>query len=189
MNINKILEQKNITKYKLSKLSGVPQTTVIDICAGKTKIEKCAADTLYKIAKVLDVTIETLIKDAVEYRPNFETFKSNIRHIIHDKGALDFIIDTLESREIRNLYEKSWFPESLYLLAMVDYLCAENNLPICTDYFDIRKFKLQEPVYPESILAMTLVSRDEKIKIDSYNHSIAEFKRFNIIESDVHNVL
>ena len=32
------------------------------------------------------------------------------------------MIDTLESDEIRRLYNKQWYPEALYLLAMVDYL-------------------------------------------------------------------
>ena len=78
MNINELLEQKNMTKYRLAKTSGVPQTTIIDICSGKAKIEKCSADTLYKIAKTLDVSMETLIESRMEYRAEFEIFKSNI---------------------------------------------------------------------------------------------------------------
>ena len=53
MSINEILEQKNITKYRLWKESGVPQVTISDICTGKTRIEKCSAETIYRIAKVL----------------------------------------------------------------------------------------------------------------------------------------
>ena len=58
MSINEILEQKNITKYRLWKESGVPQATISDICTGKTRIEKCSAETIYRIAKVLDVSME-----------------------------------------------------------------------------------------------------------------------------------
>ena len=43
MTLNSLLTQKKMTKYQLSKKSGVPQTTVIDICSGKTRLEKCAA--------------------------------------------------------------------------------------------------------------------------------------------------
>ena len=63
LNINKIIEQKQITKYRLAKESGVPHATLNDICSGKTNIGKCSAETLYKIAKVLDVSMESLLTD------------------------------------------------------------------------------------------------------------------------------
>ena len=188
MMINKLLEQKNITKYRLSKVSGVPQTTVIDICSGKAKIEKCAAETLYRLAKALDVPMETLIEDAMEYRADFESFKSNVCHLVRDMGDMDFIIDTLETDKIRKLYRKQWYPESLYLLAMVDYLCRENGLPLCNEYSDIRRTRLAEPVFPASIIAMSFVSENDKPKMDSVNAAIPEFMRFNIVESEVRNV-
>lgn len=63
MNINDILKETGITKYRLSKLSGVPHATLNDLCSGKSRIEKCSAETLYKIAKALDVSMEVLIED------------------------------------------------------------------------------------------------------------------------------
>ena len=189
MNINALLQQRNMTKYRLSKLSGVPQMTVIDICNGKTHIEKCSGETLFKLAKTLAVSMETLVSDAMEYRPNFETFKSNICHMVRDKGDLDFIIDTLESNEIRTLFEKQRHPESLYLLAMVDYLSRENNLPLCEDYADLRSAKLREVTYPLSIVAICAASRNDDAKRRSYADAIPEFKRFNIVENEVRNVV
>ena len=47
MLINEQLEKLNITKYRLSKDSGVPQATINDICSGKAELEKCAAGTLF----------------------------------------------------------------------------------------------------------------------------------------------
>lgn len=43
MGINELLVQQNMSKYRLAKLSGLPQTTVIDICNGKTNLLKCTA--------------------------------------------------------------------------------------------------------------------------------------------------
>ena len=40
MTLQNLLDLENITKYQLSKVSGIPKTTVIDICSGKTTIEK-----------------------------------------------------------------------------------------------------------------------------------------------------
>jgi len=188
MSITELLEQKSLTKYRLSKISGVPQTTVTDICAGKARIEKCSADTLYKLAKALDVPMETLIEDAMEYRSDFETFKSNICHMVKDMGDMDFIIETLELDRIRKLYQKRWYPESLYLLAMTDYLCRENNLPLCEEYSDIRGARLNEPVFPSSVIAMSIASKSDKPKRDSMIDAIPEFMRFNIVESEVRNV-
>lgn len=188
MNINDLLEQKNITKYKLSKISGVSFTTISEITTGKTKIKNCTGDTLYKLANALDVTIEDLLADSMEYRQNFETFKSNVCHMVKDMGDIDFIIDTLESDKIRKLYQKRWYPESLYLLAMVDYLSRENDLPVCNEYNDIRSARLCEPIYPSSVIAMSAFSHSEQLKQNSYAQAIPEFIRFNIVESEVRNV-
>lgn len=188
MNINDLLEQKRLTKYRLSKLSGVPFATISDICTGKTRIEKCSADTLYKLSKPLGVSMEALIEDAAQYRSSFEAFKSNVCHKLQDMGDMDFIIDTLESDSIRKLYQKHWYPESLYLLAMVDYISRENDLPVCTEYNDIRCARLQEPIFPASIIARCEVSNSEQAKIESLNTAIPEFKRFNIVENEVRNV-
>lgn len=55
-------------------------------------------------------------------------------------------------KEIRMYWDRKWYPESFYLLAMADYLCRENVLPVCQDYDDIRKYKLAEPIYPRDIM-------------------------------------
>jgi DNA-binding Xre family transcriptional regulator len=186
--INDLLEQKNITKYKLSKISGVPFTTVSEIATGKTKIKNCTGDTLYRLAKALDVTIEDMLEESMEYRSSFETFKSNVCHQVKNLGDVDFIIDALESNKIRELYQKKWYPESLYLLAMVDYLSRENGLPVCADYDDIRAARLQKPIYPASVIAMSVFSHSEQPKRESLADAIPEFLRFNIVEGEVRNV-
>lgn len=53
MSINEILTENGMTKYRLAKLSDVPHARLNDICSGKTRIEKCSGETLYKLAKVL----------------------------------------------------------------------------------------------------------------------------------------
>ena len=188
MDINSLLQQKNITKYKLSKTSGVAFTTVSEITTGKAKIKNCTGDTLYRLAKALDVTIEDLLADSMEYRQSFDTYKSNICHMVKDMGDINFIIDALESDKIRKLFQKKWYPESLYLLAMVDYLSRENDLPICDEYNDIRAARLREPIYPSGVIAMSAFSRSDQPKKDSYAQAIPEFVRFNIVESEVRNV-
>ena len=65
MSITDIINQKGITKYNLAKSSGVPHATLNDICSGKTRIEKCSAETIYKLSKTLGVSMETLVADSI----------------------------------------------------------------------------------------------------------------------------
>jgi len=188
MCINTLLKERNMTKYRLSKVSGVPHTTVIDICNGKTNISKCTAETVYKIAKALDVSFDTLVASSVEKRPYFENFKSHICHKVKRLGDFAFIEETLLSDEIRKFYDMQWYPESLYLLAMVDYLCRVNNLPVAKEYSDIRRAQLEETLYPAGIHALSTFSRNEYYKELSVSESIPEFIRHNIVESEVRDV-
>ena len=86
-------------------------------------------------------------------------------------------------------FERKWYPESLYLLAMLDYISRENDVPLCDEYDDLRRCKLEKTIYPSSVLAMSAASK----KDDELRHAevmaIPEFKRFNIIESEVRNVI
>jgi hypothetical protein len=70
----------------------------------------------------------------------------------------------------------------------VDYLSRENDLPLCKEYSDIRKARLAAPIYPASIIAMSVESGSESPKKEGYDMAIPEFKRFNIVESEVRNV-
>lgn len=188
MSINDLLKEKKITKYRLSKLSGVSQTTINDICSCKVNMKNCTGETLYKLARAFNVTIESLLLESMEKRPSFEIFKSNVCHLLKSMGDLDFIVYVLESDSIRKYYDKKWFPESLYMLAMVDYLCRENDLPICNDYNYLRSARLQKPIYPSGIIVMSSLSNSEQPKIDSLENAIPEFRRFNIVENEVRNV-
>ncbi|MBP5363307.1 MAG: helix-turn-helix transcriptional regulator [Ruminococcus sp.] len=190
MLINEQLEKIQMTKYRLSKDSGVPQATINDICSGKADLEKCSAGTLYKIAKVLGISIESILDSAKEdIRSSFEIFKSNTCHHVKDMGDLDFIVVVLESDEVRKLYNKHWYPEALYLLAMLDYLSRINEIPLCAKYNDLRTRKLEKPIYPIGVLLNSEVLKsDEPLRI-AEQEAIPEFRRFNIIESEVRNVV
>lgn len=193
MNINELLTEKNMTRYRLSKESGVPQATIADICSGKARIEKCAADTLYKIARVLNVSMESLIEQEMQVyatprRTSFEVFKSNVCHLVKDKGDIDFIIEILSADEIDKLYKRKWFAECFYLLAMVDYLSRENGIPLCTRYDNIRRQKMQEVIYPVGVILMDEAMDTDSNRKESIRNSIPEFIKYNIVESEVRNV-
>ena len=71
MKIQTLLNEKGMTMYRLSKISGVPKTTVIDICSGKSSIEACSAKTVFQLAKALGCTMENLMTaDDGKYDPD-----------------------------------------------------------------------------------------------------------------------
>lgn len=124
----------------------------------------------------------------MEERSSFEIFKSNICHLVKCKGEITFIKDVLCSGEIQQLYNKEWYAESLYLLAMIDYLSRKNDIPLYNGFDKLRNCKLEQIIFPSSIMTLYLVTKDERILKESYDNSIPEFKRFNIVESEVENI-
>lgn len=122
-------------------------------------------------------------------RSSFENFKSTVCHRLKEAGDIDFLLWTLESGSIRACYEKKWYPECFYLLAMLDYISRENGIPLCADYDDLRLCKLEKPVYPAGILALCAAAKDNAPLKQAEQEAIPEFRRFNIIESDVRNVV
>ena len=170
--INTLLHNNSMTKYRLSKLSGIPYTTINDICSGKADIKKCSVDNVYRIAKALGVTVEELLKPYYIDRPDFELFKSNTCHRLKEIGDIDFVIDTLESKIIISYMDRKWYPEAM-----------------CDEYDDMRTKKLAAIVYPRSVLALCAASKDDSAKEKAIRSSIPEFLRHNIVESEVRNVI
>lgn len=194
MELMNLLKEKQLSVYQCAKESHVPYTTLSDIVKGKTRIEKCTAETIYKLASTLHLSMEELLTECFkedENAPNlrdFEIYKSNICHLVKDKGDIDFIIDTLKENQIRTYWERQWYRESFYLLAMVDYLSRENGLPLCNDYEDIRNCTLPEPLYPWDIVLAAKLDGSLDMKKQCLKEAIPEFLRFNIIESEIRNV-
>ena len=132
--------------------------------------------------------MESLIAPCFDKRPDFELFKSNVCHRLKELGDIKFIIEQLEKDDIRKYYNEKRYAQSLYLLAMTDYISRVNGVALCTSYDDIRNLKLKETVYPASILAAAKVANNNDVKQRAYNEAIPEFIRFNIVENEVRNV-
>lgn len=67
MTIQQLMQDMQISRYRLSKISGIPWATLADIYSGKTDLNRCSARTLSKLSQALDVTIEELL--AMETEP------------------------------------------------------------------------------------------------------------------------
>jgi len=129
-------------------------------------------------------------KEFIDYMDSedFENFKSNICHTLKNMGDLPFLVIILKKDIIRYCYEKNILLECYYLLGMVDYLCRVNDLPLDSLYNDIRKYKLEELVFPEGVDFLCYLYKNNTPREEFIEKAIPEFLWYNIVESDVRNV-
>lgn len=88
MMIDSLIKKRDMTKYRLAVESGVPHATLNDICSGKTKLEKCSAETVYKLAKALDVTMELLTESGIREAERERSYEHGLpEYLQHDLDA------------------------------------------------------------------------------------------------------
>ena len=88
MIIEDLLEKRNITKYRLAVQAGIPHATLTDICSGKTRLEKCSAETEYKLAKALGVSMELLTEGGILQTERERAFEYGLPdYLQHDLDA------------------------------------------------------------------------------------------------------
>lgn len=77
-----------MTKYRLASVAGIPYSTLNDICSGRTKLEKCSADTVYKLAKALDVSMEMLTQSGIRESERERSYEYGLpAYLQHDLDA------------------------------------------------------------------------------------------------------
>lgn len=130
-----------------------------------------------------------MINALIPRRTSFENFKSTVCHRVKEMGDIDFMMDALENEDVRVYFEWKWYPECFYVLGMLDYLSGLNDIPLCSDYDDLRMMKLEKPVFPLSVLAKSAVEENDDAKEKALENAIPEFLRFNIVENEVRNVV
>lgn len=88
MIIEDLLAKRNMTKYRLAVTAGVPHATLNDICSGKTKLEKCSAETVYKIANALGVSMEMLTEGGLRETKRERSYEYGLPdYLQHDLDA------------------------------------------------------------------------------------------------------
>lgn len=88
MIVESLLKQHGMTKYRLAQEAGIPHATLSDICSGKTRLEKCSAETVYKLAKVLGVSMELLVEDGMRQTAREKAYEYGLPdYLQHDLDA------------------------------------------------------------------------------------------------------
>ena len=78
---------------------------------------------------------------------------------------------------------------SLYLQTIPDHLSKLHGIPLCSNYNDLRKAKLAQPIYPSEVLHLCELQHSDSPKEDALSKAIPEFLRFNIVECDIRNAI
>ncbi len=85
MILDDLLARRRMTKYRLAVDAGVPHTTLNDIFSGKTKLEKCSAETVYKLAKALNVSMELLTESGIRQTEQEAAYEHGLpEYLQHD---------------------------------------------------------------------------------------------------------
>lgn len=88
MIIEDLLAKRDMTKYRLAVQAGIPHATLNDICSGKTKLEKCSAETVYKLAKALGVSMELLTEGGIHQAERERAYEYGLPdYLQHDLDA------------------------------------------------------------------------------------------------------
>ena len=134
MDLQTLLEQRNISKYQLSKISGVPKTTIMDICAGRSSIERCSARTVRQIAKALHCTMEELMELST---PSYDEAGLPTDRSYLECGLPEFLQESIQA--MVNAWEKLDCGEE-YTLWDCDY---------CNLQSDINSAEVNQIISPE----------------------------------------
>ncbi len=185
MYIKQYLENNRISIYKVANSALVAYPTVFNIVNGKVDILNCALGVVKKIADALDLTVDELLT-LCDKNYSFDLFRSEQCHLVKRMDEIDYVINLLEKKKIDYYWKLNMKVEAFYLLAMLDYLSKRNGLPKCNEYDEIRRYKLEKPIFPvDTELSEKLLGKDAHK--EAMDHAIPEFLDYNIVECEVIN--
>lgn len=187
MSLQKLLDDRNMSVYRLSQLTDIPYSTLNDLKNNKKQIEDCSVRIVIRLSEIFHMTTDEIIFHLETQRPSFDNFRSEICHKVRSYGDLSFIKWAEEKNTIQLYYDKGWKEEAFYLLAMVDYLRRIHDLPENETYSAMRKETLPATVYPSSLRVLAIARQNPSLLDEAKQNALPEFIRFNIVENDIRN--
>ena len=88
MILDDLMRKSGLSRYRLAVIAGIPHATLNDICSGKTKLERCSAETVYKLAKTLGVSMEQLTESGIRETQREHSYEYSLPdYLQHDLDA------------------------------------------------------------------------------------------------------
>ena len=193
MNICDITNCIGISFEDLVERTGIPASTLSDIMSGRSDLSRCQAKTLQKLANGLELSMEELLDleavtqdlPAPAIRPvhkliaphAFVFFRNSMLYYLDRLGEEGFIRFIMEKKLIDYMYSQDSYPEALYLIGLIDYLCDKNELPRITCYNLYRGETMEEPVFAQNGRVNPIVD------YACFKDVIPQILKFNFIET------
>lgn len=187
--LKELIQEKNMSIYKVCKVSNIPYSTLLDLVNSKTSMLNCSVKTVLGIANALNVTVDEIIRNCVEHRLSFQEFRNEMCHMLKEKGDLEFIEYIYNSSLVENYYNKHYYEEMLYTLAMLDFVSKENNIPIAREYNKYRVKKLNKKIYPRDYCIIKKLNENDDLTKKVEKNWIKEFKKYNIMECNIRDAV
>ena len=209
MYILNLMEQKNMTRAELSRISMVPESTLRDILNGTSQVEHCEAITLALIADVLDTTVEEILNHAV-LEENGSDFESDYEEENEDEtepivlpnssvywfylflyALKEDFLGKNQERTFCNAVKKGkcvetfWntkaYSSALLLVGIADYFCRKNKWPLIPEYEKYRHMRLKRPIYPYDMFDPDMTYQEFESEMNRVEtFAIPELARMNI---------
>ena len=109
---------------------------------------------------------------------DFQTFRNNLHHDIK-RNELQTILEIIKRDDVEYYRKNSDYIRMFYLVATIDYISKKYSIPLCNKYDEIRKMKLEEPLFVG----------DAKLLGKKKEAGIEEFAKYNIIEGDLYDAV
>ncbi len=123
----------------------------------------------------------------------FDSFRSEICHMLAYYGDFDFLEIILTNDFIGNFYRKGWQAKAFYTLAILDYLTDKYECEPLSDYDFLRKKRLPAPLFPQGIKILEKIGNtDAKQNAinECKNNPVGKyFYKYNIIERSITDVI
>ena len=203
MYLSNLMENRNMTRAHLSRISGVPESTLRDILNGKTRLDRCEVTTVLCLAEALGTTVEKVMVNYWEEQ--FDDDWEKEQEKLHDDGNLlffytivdatmfklqleddqDFVQSMLDNCWIERFYAEKRYRCALFLLGLVNYLCRKHQWKLDDRFDEYQNTYLDLPVYS----LRTLEDGDEEddlVEAKAYTeaYAVPELARFNIFMTE-----
>lgn len=191
MAIKDIFRMAGFSVDELASITNVPSSTLSDIMSGKTRLQHCQAKTLQKISRGLGLSMEELLKMDEMIIPDskapslhklvspeaFIVFRSDLLGLLNDLGERDFVSSVVKSHAVEGLYDDKLYPQALYAIGLIDYLCDKNGIPRQSQYDKYRGDTMEKTVYGFA------ATENPDLDYIYFQHMIPQMLKFNFIET------
>lgn len=207
MFLNELMDENDMSRAELSRISGVPESILRDILNGKAQIDHCEAGTLMAIADALDTTVEEIVTNYWDFWESTLNPDEMEKIPVHDNdllayfymavsatllkmgkaGEMGFVCDICNTDFVEAFFSPKSYRTALFLVGMIDYIHRKNNMNPDPRFDAIRDFCLDQPVYALDTLASDDADDLVKAKAFAEENAIPELVCFNIFmtEEDV----